>query len=110
MNGRPSRGLPMTREPMTAVALAGGRLELDFREAGYDVANKAYLSIRGVTMLERVLSALRGAASVGRIRCVTQPEAFAAAFGSRGAGLCDEVVTPGAGLIESMMAGLAGLP
>lgn len=100
----------MATEPMTAVALAGGRLESDFRDAGYDVANKAYLSLHGVTMLERVLSALRGASSVGRIRCVTQPDAFAATFGPRGAGLCDEVVKPGAGLIESMMAGLAGLP
>jgi GTP:adenosylcobinamide-phosphate guanylyltransferase len=100
----------MANEPLTAIALAGGRLERDFREAGYDAANKAYLSIAGVLMLERVLSALRGASSVGRIRCVTQPDAFEAAFGPRGAELCDEIVTPGDGLIDSMLAGFAGLP
>jgi GTP:adenosylcobinamide-phosphate guanylyltransferase len=100
----------MAAEPMTAVALAGGRLERDFRDAGYDVANKAYLSIGGVLMLERVLSALRGASFVGQIRCVTQADAFDAAFGARGASLCDTVVSPGDGLIESMLAGLAGLP
>jgi GTP:adenosylcobinamide-phosphate guanylyltransferase len=95
---------------MTAIALAGGRLERDFREAGYDVTNKAYLPLGGVLMLERVLTSLRGAASIGRIRCVTQPGAFDAAFGARGAALCDEVVPPGDGLIESMLAGMAGLP
>ena len=100
----------MAIEPMTAIALAGGRLERDFRDAGYDVANKAYLSIGGVLMLERVLSALRGASSVAKIRCVTQPDAFDAAFSARGAELCDEVVTPGDGLIDSMLAGFAGLP
>jgi GTP:adenosylcobinamide-phosphate guanylyltransferase len=100
----------MAIEPLTAIALAGGRLERDFRDAGYDVANKAYLPIGGVLMLERVLKALRGASSVAHIRCVTQPDAFEAAFGSRGAALCNEVVTPGEGLIESMLAGFAGLP
>ena len=100
----------MAGEPLTAIALAGGRLEPDFRAAGYDVANKAYLPVGGVTMLERVLTSLRGASAVGRIRCVTQSDAYEAAFGARGAGLCDEVVTPGDGLIESMIAGIAGLP
>jgi GTP:adenosylcobinamide-phosphate guanylyltransferase len=100
----------MAIEPMTAIALAGGRLERDFRDAGYDVANKAYLPIGGVLMLERVLSALRGASSVAQIRCVTQPDAFDAAFGARGAALCDAVVPPGDGLIDSMLAGFAGLP
>jgi GTP:adenosylcobinamide-phosphate guanylyltransferase len=95
---------------MTAIALAGGRLERDFRDAGYDVANKAYLSVGGVLMLERVLSALRGASSVARIRCVTQPDAFDAAFGARGRALSDEIVTPGDGLIDSLLAGFAGLP
>jgi GTP:adenosylcobinamide-phosphate guanylyltransferase len=100
----------MAIEPLTAIALAGGRLERDFRDAGYDVVNKAYLPVGGVLMLERVLEALRGASSVAHIRCVTQPDAFAAAFGSRGDALCDEVVAPGDGLIESMLAGFAGLP
>lgn len=100
----------MPSEPLTAIALAGGRLEQDFRDAGFDVANKAYLPIGGMLMLERVLRSLRGATAIGQIRCVTQPEAFSAAFGPRGRDLCDEVVTPGNGLIDSMLMGFAGLP
>lgn len=94
---------------MIAVALAGGRLERDFRDAGYDVTNKAYLPVGGVTMLERVLTSLRGASSIGSIRCVTQPDAFRRAFGPRGARMCDDVVAPGEDLIESMLAGFAGV-
>jgi GTP:adenosylcobinamide-phosphate guanylyltransferase len=93
---------------LTAVALAGGKLEPDFRRAGYHVINKAYLHVGGVTMLERVLRALRGAQTVGRIRCVTQPDAFADAFGS-GSAFCDDVVAPGGDLIDSLLAGFAGL-
>jgi len=97
-------------EPLTAIALAGGRLEQDFRDAGFDVANKAYLPIGGTLMLERVLRSLRGAAAVGRIRCVTQPDAFRGAFGARGGDLCDELVIPGDGLMDSMLRGFEGLP
>jgi GTP:adenosylcobinamide-phosphate guanylyltransferase len=93
----------------TAVALAGGSLEKDFRDAGYDVANKAYLRIGRTTMLERVLRALRGAQSVGRIRCVTQPDAYAAEFGDDRS-LCDDVVEPGTDLIDSLIAGFANIP
>ncbi|HME82440.1 MAG TPA: nucleotidyltransferase family protein [Candidatus Eremiobacteraceae bacterium] len=93
----------------TVVALAGGTLERDFRKAGYDVANKAYLPIAGTLMLERVLRAFRDSRSVGRIRVVTQPDAFAAAFGTDRGALADDVIAPGAGLIDSMLAGLAGL-
>ena len=95
--------------PFVAVALAGGSLEADFRAAGYDVPNKAYLRLGGQTMLERVLRALRGSRCVGTIRCVTQREAFAAAFGDERS-LCDDVVEPGRDLIDSLIAGFAGLP
>lgn len=94
----------------TAVALAGGSLEEDFQRAGYRVPNKAYLRIGGVTMLERVLRALRGASSVGSIRCITPPDAFASAFSASAQELCDEVVAPGTDLIDSLLAGFAGLP
>lgn len=94
---------------LTAVALAGGVLEPDFRGAGYDVPNKAYLRIGEETILERVLLALRGASSVRRIRCVTQPEAYDSEFGELGWELCDDVIEPGAGLIDSLLAGFAGL-
>lgn len=92
-----------------AVALAGGVLEDDFRRANFSVPNKAYLPIGGVTMLERVLRALRASRSVGRIRCVTQPKAYAAAFGDDRS-FCDDVIAPGVDLIDSMLAGFAGLP
>ena len=92
-----------------AVALAGGALEKDFRRANFSVPNKAYLPIGRVTMLERVLRALRASESVGRIRCVTQPNAYVAAFRDDRS-FCDDVITPGVDLIDSMLAGFAGLP
>jgi GTP:adenosylcobinamide-phosphate guanylyltransferase len=95
--------------PLTAVALAGGVLESDFRAAGYEVPNKAYLRVGDRTMLERVLSALRGAASIGRVRCVSHPDAFAATFGERAKALCDDVVAPGGGVVDSLLAGFEGL-
>jgi GTP:adenosylcobinamide-phosphate guanylyltransferase len=88
--------------------MAGGALEPDFRQAGYDVPNKAYLPIGGELMLVRVLRALRGSSSIGEIRCVT-PSA-AAAQTSQVAQLCDVVVEPGRDLISSALGGFAGLP
>src|SRR5579863_7150575 len=100
----------MAHERLTAVALAGGRLERDFRDAGFDIANKAYLPVGGTLMLERVLRALRAATSICRIRCVTPSSAFASAFAGRSAQLADEIIEPGSGLIDSLIAGLRGLP
>jgi GTP:adenosylcobinamide-phosphate guanylyltransferase len=100
----------MPDAPLTVIALAGGALERDFRDAGYAVANKAYLPIGGTLMLERVLRAYRTSRSAGRIRLVTQPDAYEASFGrGKGAQLCDAVVAPGDDVISSMLAGLAGL-
>lgn len=99
----------MSDARLCVVALAGGALERDFRDAGFTAANKAYLPVAGTLMLERVLRALRASSSVGRIRVVTQPEAFVAAFGTDVQALCDDVIAPGAGLIESMLAGFEGL-
>jgi GTP:adenosylcobinamide-phosphate guanylyltransferase len=99
----------MTEVRRTAIALAGGDLEPDFRAAGYAVRNKAYLRIGGTTMLERVLRSLRGASSIGRIRCVTQPDAFRAAFAGTGSSLADDVIAPGADLIDSLLLGFEGL-
>lgn len=93
----------------TAVALAGGALEADFKRAGITAANKAYVRIGQPLMLERVLVALRGAASIGRIRCVTPPDAFSGAFGVAGSALCDDVVAPGLDLIDSLLRGFTGL-
>ncbi|HZV78994.1 MAG TPA: nucleotidyltransferase family protein [Candidatus Binatus sp.] len=99
----------MPETTYTIVALAGGSLESDFRNAGYNVVNKAYLPIGGELMLERVLRAFRSARCVERIRVVTQPDAFAAAFGDRARTLADDVISPGNGLIDSMLAGFTGL-
>ena len=92
----------------TAVALAGGHLEPDFRAAGYGAVNKAYVKIGETLMLERVLLALHAAESVSRIRCVTQLQAFREAFGDpRAAGI--DVVDPGNDLIDSLIAGFEAL-
>ena len=59
-------------------------------------------------MLVRVLRALRGAQSVGEIRCVTQHAAADTA--PQIEELCDAVVEPGFDLISSVLAGFEGLP
>jgi len=92
-----------------AIVLAGGELEGDFRAAGHAVANKAYLDVGGIPMLARVLRALRAAAVVSQIRCVTSPAAFRAAFGGD-QDLCDEVIAPGQSLLQSLLTGFSGIP
>lgn len=98
----------MAGEGFTAVALAGGTLEADFRAAGYRAPNKAYLQVAGEAMLVRVLRALRGARCVRRIRCVTPMQALAEL--PEAAALCDEAIEPGTDLVSSLLAGLGGLP
>jgi len=98
----------VTDTRFTVVAMAGGSLESDFRNAGYEVPNKAYLSIAGELMLVRVLRALRGSSSIGEIRCVTP--ASAAAQAPEVARLSDVLVEPGQDLISSVLAGFTGLP
>ena len=97
----------MADPSFTAVALAGGSLEADFRRAGYDVPNKAYLQVAGELLLVRVLQALRGSSRVKQIRCVTQRQAMALA--PEAAQLCDVVLEPGSDLIGSVLAGFAGI-
>jgi molybdopterin-guanine dinucleotide biosynthesis protein A len=92
----------------TAVALAGGSLEPDFRQAGYDVPNKAYLPIAGELMLVRVLRALRGSPAIRQIRCITP--ASAAAQVPIVEQLSDQLIEPGVDLISSVLAGFTGLP
>ncbi len=91
-----------------AVALAGGELESDFRRAGYEVPNKAYLPISGEVMLICVLRALRGSTAIKQIRCVT-PLTAAASVPQLSA-LADEIIQPGGDLIDSVLAGVRGLP
>jgi molybdopterin-guanine dinucleotide biosynthesis protein A len=98
----------MSEARFTAVALAGGELEKDFRHAGYDAPNKAYLQVGGELMLVRVLRALRGSPAVGEIRLVTQTSA--ARREPDVMQLCDAVIEQGPDLIASVLAGFAGLP
>jgi GTP:adenosylcobinamide-phosphate guanylyltransferase len=91
----------------TAVALAGGALEADFRRAGYDVPNKAYLPIAGEFMIVRVIRALKASHTIRQIRCVTPRTAVALA--PQLEQLCDELIEPGDDLIGSMLAGFSGL-
>ncbi len=97
----------MAETRFTAVALAGGELETDFRQAGYDVPNKAYLPVDGELMLVRVLRALRGSSAVGEIRLVTQTSA--AQREPEVMRLCDVVIEQGPDLIASVLVGFAGL-
>lgn len=97
----------MVERSFTAVALAGGSLESDFRRAGYDAPNKAYLPIGNELMLVHVLRALRGAHALNEIRLVTQSSAIASA--PQIAGLYDRHIEPGHDLISSVIAGFAGL-
>ncbi|MDQ6781165.1 MAG: nucleotidyltransferase family protein [Candidatus Eremiobacteraeota bacterium] len=97
----------MTGQRFTAIALAGGTLEADFREAGYDVPNKAFLPVGGVAMITRVLRALRAAQHVENIRCVTSAQAIAAF--PEAEQLCDAIVEPRHDLIASLLAGIEGL-
>ena len=98
----------MAETRFKVVALAGGDLEADFRQAGYDVPNKAYLPVAGELMLIRVLRALRGSAAVSEIRLVTLPSA--ARREPEVMRLCDAVVEQGSDLIASVLAGFQGLP
>ncbi len=88
---------------MDAVVLAGGpHDELAAHTSG--APNKAFLEIRGVTLVERTLRALRESSSVGRIVVVAPP-------GMRGAAaltLADEVRPDGVRIRDSLRSGLAG--
>lgn len=97
----------MSEQRFTAIALAGGSLEPDFRVAGYDVPNKAFLRVGGVAMITRVLRALRASPHVENIRCVTSAQAIAGV--PEAAQLCDAVVEPRDDLIASLLAGVEGL-
>ncbi len=88
---------------MDAVVLAGGpHDELAAHTPG--APNKAFVEIRGVTLVERTLRALRAASGVGRIVVVAPP-------GVRGVAalaLADEVRPDGVRIRDSLRSGLAG--
>jgi molybdopterin-guanine dinucleotide biosynthesis protein A len=90
---------------MTAIVLAGGPPD-DVAAQEPGAPNKAFVRIAGITLVERVIAALRSAPSIGRI-VVVAPEtshehaALASAHERRADGIR---------ITESLRSGLAGLP
>ncbi|MEO6834935.1 MAG: nucleotidyltransferase family protein [Candidatus Tumulicola sp.] len=92
-------------KPICAVVLAGGPTDALARlQPG--APNKAFVAIGGVTLVERVLSALRAASSIGRIVVVAPPAVRA----HPGLALADELRPDGVRITESLRSGLAGFP
>ncbi|MFN2448452.1 MAG: NTP transferase domain-containing protein [Candidatus Baltobacteraceae bacterium] len=88
----------------TAVVLAGGPAdELSALTPG--APNKAFVSVGGITLVERTLRALRGAACISRIIVV----APAHVHGDPALALADECRPDGARIRESLANGLEGL-
>ncbi|MDQ2872724.1 MAG: NTP transferase domain-containing protein, partial [Candidatus Eremiobacteraeota bacterium] len=86
---------------VTAVVLAGGPADaVAAQQPG--AANKAFVRIAGVPMVERALRALRAAPSVGRIIVVAPSETHADAALS----LADEKCPDGAKIRTSLENGL----
>jgi GTP:adenosylcobinamide-phosphate guanylyltransferase len=91
-------------EPLHAVVLAGGPVD-DVARCQPGAPNKAFVEIAGVTMVGRVLAALRASSSVGRVIVVAPPSVR----DHRGVALADELRADGVRISESLRNGLAGL-
>lgn len=86
-----------------AVVLAGGpRDAVALQQPG--APNKAFVEIGGVTLVGRVLAALRASPAIGRIVVVAPPSAR----GHRDLALADELRPDGVRITESLRNGLAG--
>ncbi len=91
--------------PIPAVVLAGGPVDaLAKRQPG--APNKAFVEIGGMTLVARVLTALRAAPAIGRIVAVAPP----ALRDHPGLALADELRPDGPRITESLRNGLAGFP
>ena len=89
----------------TAVVLAGGPPDaLSAKTPG--AANKAFVPVGGVALVERTLRALRGAASISRIIVVAPPRTHR----HPALALADEYRPDGPQIRESLQNGLEGLP
>jgi molybdopterin-guanine dinucleotide biosynthesis protein A len=96
----------MARVSLTcAVVLAGGPIDAVAREQP-GAPNKAFVEIGGITLVGRVMSALRSAPAIGRIVAV----APLSARDHAGLTLADELRPDGVRITESLRSGLAGLP
>ncbi|MGA8534989.1 MAG: nucleotidyltransferase family protein [Candidatus Tumulicola sp.] len=92
-------------EPLCAVVLAGGPADaIARRQPG--APNKAFVEIAGVTLVGRVLAAVRASPSVSRIVVV----APATVSDHPGIALADELRPDGIRITESLRNGLAGFP
>jgi len=88
---------------MDAIVLAGGpHDELAAHTPG--APNKAFVEIRGVTLVERTLRALRESKNIGRIVVVAPVEMR----GAPALALADEVRPDGVRIRDSMRSGVAG--
>lgn len=89
--------------PIDAVVLAGGPMDAVAQQQP-DAPNKAFVEIDGVTLVARVLSALRRSHAIGRIAVVAPPAA-----GKRSElAAADELRPDGIRITESLRNGLAG--
>ena len=90
---------------MNAVVLAGGPADAVSATAA-GVPNKAFVPIGGVALVQRVIDVLRGARQITRIIVVAPPSTH----GSPALAAADERRPDGARMVDSLTAGLAGLP
>lgn len=88
---------------LNAVVLAGGPAD-DVARCQPGAPNKAFVAIDGVTLVERVLSPLRAAPSIGRIVAVAPQQAS----GNPALARADELRPDGRRITESLRSGLAG--
>jgi len=88
---------------MNAVVLAGGPLD-DVARLQPGAPNKAFVDIGGRTLVGRVLIALRGSASIGRIVVVAPP----AAWSHPDLRLADDLRPDGVRITQSLRNGLEG--
>ncbi len=88
---------------MDAVVLAGGPQD-DVALLQRGAPNKAFVEIAGVTLVGRVLAALRGARTVGRIVVVAPPSLE----GHRDLAIADELRPDGVRITQSLRNGLTG--
>ena len=90
---------------MNAVVLAGGAPDAVSATAA-GVPNKAFVEIGGIALVQRVIGVLRVTPEIARIVVVAPPATHASAA-LAGA---DERRTDGARMVDSLAAGLAGVP
>ena len=88
---------------MDAIVLAGGPLD-DIARLQPGAPNKAFVRIDGVTLVGRVLRALRGSREIGRIVVVAPPSLA----GHSDLAPADELRPDGVRITESLRSGLAG--